>query len=218
MYAAMAGALEQADGDDAVHVTLIRGSHTCFTAGNDLADFRAFKASGKPTPLNPLLQAISLARKPIVAAVAGPAVGIGTTMLLHCDLVYAGEKATFRLPFVNLGLCPEGASSLLLPWLAGHQQAAELLMLGEPFSAERARSIGLVNRILPEEALFGYAHDQAKKVASKSLTSLCLTKKLLKQGTAGLVRETLRREQRYFTQRLASSDARKAFNAFFQKR
>jgi enoyl-CoA hydratase/carnithine racemase len=218
MYAVMAQALDRGDKDDSVHVTFIRGSRTCFTAGNDLADFRAFKASDKPTPLNPFLQAISLAQKPIVAAVTGPAVGIGTTMLLHCDLVYAGENATFILPFVNLGLCPEGASSLLLPRLAGHQQAAELLMLGEPFSAKKARTLGLVNRIFSEETLFEQAFEQAKKLASKPLASLCLTKKLLKQGMADLVRETLKREQRHFAERLGSKEAREAFDVFFQKR
>jgi enoyl-CoA hydratase/carnithine racemase len=218
MYAAMAQALNRGDKDDSVHVIFIRGSRTCFTAGNDLADFRAFEGGHKPRPLNPFLQAISLAQKPIIAAVAGPAVGIGTTMLLHCDLVYAGKNATFILPFVNLGLCPEGASSLLLPRLAGHQQAAELLMLGEPFTAEKARSIGLVNRIFPEETLFEEAFEQAKKLASKPLTSLCLTKKLLKQGTAGLVQETLESEQGHFTERLGSKEAKDAFDAFFQKR
>jgi enoyl-CoA hydratase/carnithine racemase len=218
MYAAMAQALDHGNKDDSVHVILIRGSRTCFTAGNDLADFRDFKAGDNPTPLNPFLQAISLAQKPIVAAVAGPAVGVGTTMLLHCDLVYAGENATFILPFAKLGLCPEGASSLLLPRLAGHQQAAEILMLGEPFSAEKARSIGLVNQILSEETLFEYALEQAKKLAAKPLASLCLTKKLLKQATAGLVQETLKREQRYFAKRLGSKEAREAFDDFFQKR
>jgi enoyl-CoA hydratase/carnithine racemase len=217
MYQVMAGAIQQANEDDSIHVIFIRGSRTCFTAGNDLADFKAFNADDKPRRFNPLLQAISRAKKPIVAAVAGPAVGIGTTMLLHCDLVYAAENATFILPFVNLGLCPEGASSLLLPQLAGHQQAAELLMLGEPFSAKKAGDIGLVNGIYPVEELFERTLEQAKKLAAKPLASLCLTKKLLKQASADIVQETLKREQLHFAERLGSSEAREAFNAFFQK-
>ena len=171
----------------------------------------------QPRPLNPFLQAISRAKKPIVAAVSGPAVGIGTTMLLHCDLVYAGENTTFSLPFVNLGLCPEGASSLLLPRLAGYQQAAELLMFGEPFSARKARTIGLVNQIVSEEDLFEQAYEQAKKLASKPPASLCLTKKLLKQATADLVQETLKREHGHFVEQLGSNEAKEAFKTFFQK-
>lgn len=218
MYATMADAINGANTDDSVHVTYIRGSRTCFTAGNDLNEFKAFKPDNIPRPLNPFLQAISRAEKPIVAAVSGPAVGIGTTMLLHCDLVYAGENATFSLPFVNLGLCPEGASSLLLPLLAGHQQAAELLMFGEPFSARKARTIGLVNRIIAEEDLFEQAFEHAKKLASKPPTSLCLTKKLLKQATADLVQETLKREHGYFVEQLGSNEAKEAFKTFFQKK
>src|SRR5665647_96490 len=133
MYQALADGLREADRVDAVRAILIRGGEACFTSGNDLADFLEAPQTGPESPVMQFLIAISEARKPIVAAVNGVAVGVGVTMLLHCDLVYAGRGATFQMPFVNLGLCPEAGSTLLLPRIMGHQRAAELLLLGESF-------------------------------------------------------------------------------------
>ena len=147
MYRAMSAALSRARDDSHARVVVLRGQEDMFTAGNDLADFLQRKV-GDPSAAIPFLHLIAGFEKPIVAAVAGNAVGIGTTMLLHCDLVYAADNTRFQLPFVNLALCPEGGSSLLLPRVAGYQRAAELLMLGEPFDATTAREAGFVNRVL----------------------------------------------------------------------
>lgn len=139
MYTALSDAMIAADNDPDVHVLLITGDESCFTAGNDLREFLEKPPTSKDSPGFRFLRTLVGLQKPLVAAVNGPAVGIGTTLLLHCDLVYAGESAVFILPFINLGLCPENACSLLLPQTAGHRRAAELLMLGEPFNAETAQ-------------------------------------------------------------------------------
>ena len=153
MYTTLAEALEVATADDTVRVVVIQGDPTCFTAGNDLLDFLSnppdMTPGAEPAPVVRFLDILRDFPKPLIAAVAGPAVGIGTTLLLHCDLVYAADNAAFSLPFVNLGLCPEAGSSLLLPQLVGYQRAAEKLLFGEPFSAEDALDMGLVNRVLP---------------------------------------------------------------------
>src|SRR5262249_43503511 len=160
MYAAMSEALQRAENDPAVRVVVITGTENCFTAGNDLADFAAAKP-GQPTPAIRYLETLASAQKPVVAAVSGVAIGIGTTMLLHCDLVYAAAGARFQLPFVNLGLCPEAASTLILPWRMGHHRAAQLLFFGEPFGAEAARSFGLVNEVFADADLSASALGKA---------------------------------------------------------
>src|SRR5665811_1918214 len=142
---------DSADSEDAVRVILLTGCEECFTSGNDLSDFVGSPPTGPESPVMQFLIAISEARKPIVAAVGGLAVGVGVTMLLHCDLVYAGSGATFQMPFVNLGLCPEAGSTLLLPRIMGHQRAAELLLLGEVFSAGKACKLGIITEICPDE-------------------------------------------------------------------
>jgi enoyl-CoA hydratase/carnithine racemase len=218
MYGALAEAIVHADGEPEIRVILIEGSGACFTSGNDLNDFVDSPPAGEESPVFRFLQAISTAEKPIVAAVSGPAVGIGTTMLLHCDLVCAGEGARFELPFVNLGLCPEAACSLLLPHLAGYQRAAELLLLGEPFGAERAREIGLVNAVFPDGELFEQALALARKLARRPPASVRLTKELLKKAGRRAVAETMAEEGRHFLQRLSSPEAREAFAAFFERR
>src|SRR5512141_1138899 len=154
MYQALADAIKAAEADARVRVLLIHGKTDLFTAGNDLQDFLDNPPRDDNRPVFQFLYGISQAQKPIVAAVAGAAVGIGTTMLLHCDLVYAAPNARLQLPFVNLGLVPEAGSSLLLPALAGYQRAAELLLLGEPFDAHKAKEIGLVTEVVPESELF----------------------------------------------------------------
>ncbi len=151
MYDAMAAALQGATRTPALRAVLITGGDACFTSGNDVADFKARggQPAEVPSPARGFLAALRECPKPVVAAVAGYAVGIGTTLLLHCDLVYAGDNAAFSLPFANLGLCPEAASSLLVPQMFGYHRAAEALLLGDPFMAEAALEVGLVNRVLP---------------------------------------------------------------------
>ena len=167
MYAAMAVAIGRADNDSGVRAVFIHGTRDCFTAGNDLKDFQAFRQDGNNKDVSNFLSAISQAQKPLVAAVGGVAVGIGTTMLLHCDLVYAGESAQFILPFAALGLCPEAASSFLLPRLIGHQRASELLLLGEPFSAAQAVEIGLVNAVYPDAEYIDKAYTRVQKIVQQ---------------------------------------------------
>ncbi len=218
MYQRMAEAFLQADQDDAVRVVLITGTEDCFSSGNDLADFKSLSMPGREHPRNPFIPAISRAKKPIVAAVAGVAIGIGTTMLLHCDLVYAGTKALFHLPFVNLGLCPELGSSMLLPLLMGHQRAAELLLLGAPFGAETAREVGLVNMVCPEEELMRTALDKARQLAAQPSASVRLTKALMKRGREAAVTAAIEEESIQFSKRLTSPEAREAFQAFAEHR
>lgn len=218
MYRAMADALDASNQDDEVRVVLISGSEGCFTAGNDLADFRLAGTDCDERPLNPFLQAIIRTTKPIVAAVAGVAVGIGTTMLLHCDLVYAGTNARFRLPFVNLGLCPELGSSALLPLLMGHQRAAEMLLLGEPFGAETAREVGLVNTVCADEALLDTALANARKLAAQPPASVRLTKMLMKRARESAVLGVMEEELVHFNERLRSAEAAEALQAFSERR
>ncbi|MFN7196378.1 MAG: enoyl-CoA hydratase-related protein, partial [Hylemonella sp.] len=153
-----------------------------------------------------------------LAAVCGPAVGIGTTMLFHCDLVYAGDNAAFSMPFVNLGLCPEFASSLLVPQMLGYHRAAEALLLGEPFMAEAALEVGLVNRVLPPTETNAYAQAQARKLAAKPLSSLIETKRLMKQHLAASVMAAMNEEGASFGRMLREPAAREAFGAFMEKR
>ena len=218
MYATMADALDQAQADAAVRVVLLQGDVTIFSAGNDIGDFLNKPPAGEQSPVFRFLHGIAAFPKPIVAAVCGPAVGIGTTMLLHCDLVYAGDNAAFSLPFVNLGLCPEAASSLLLPQMFGYHRAAEALLLGEPFMAEAALDIGLVNRIVPPTEVNAMAQTQARKLAAKPLTSLVETKRLMKKGQAVQVAQQMDEEGAVFGRMLREPAAREAFTAFMEKR
>jgi len=218
MYAAIAEAVRGADSDPGVCVSLIHGAGDAFTAGNDLQDFLANPPRSDDSPTFRFLDAVSHAEKPLVAAVHGVAVGVGTTMLAHCDLVYAAEGTRFSLPFVNLGLCPENASSVLLPLLAGYQRAAELLMLGEPFDAAKAREIGLVNAVVPPAELLGVATAAAQKLAAKPPESLRLTKRLLRRGLMREIEAALAEESRHFRERLGSPEAKEAFSAFLEKR
>jgi enoyl-CoA hydratase/carnithine racemase len=176
MYGSMAEALRRAEGDEAVRVILIAGAGGVFTSGNDLADFLAWPAAGGRSAALDFIEALCGARKPVVAAVEGVAVGIGLTMLPHCDLVYAGEGASFQAPFVNLGLCPEAGSSLLFPRLMGHQRAAEILLLGEFFSAAKAAAMGLVNALVPDGGVEAFARERALRLAAQPSASLRLTK------------------------------------------
>ena len=218
MYSTLADALDQAKADAAVRVVLLQGDATVFSAGNDIGDFLHKPPAGQDSPVFHFLHGIAAFPKPIVAAVCGPAVGIGTTMLLHCDLVYAGDNAAFALPFVNLGLCPEAASSLLVPQMFGYHRAAEALLLGEPFMAEAALEVGLVNRVVPPTEANAIAQTQARKLAAKPISSLIETKRLMKKGQAPQVQAVMAEEGASFGRMLREPAAREAFGAFMAKR
>jgi len=218
MYRLMADALAGAEADPQVRAVLIHGAPDCFSSGNDVQDFLDVRREPGTSPAQGFMRAISTARKPVVAAVGGPAVGIGTTMLLHCDLVYAAPNARFLLPFVPLGLVPELASTLLLPMLAGYQRAAELLLLGQPFTADKAREAGIVTEVVPVENLMARARDAALALAALPPASVQLTKGLLKQRYAQAVSERITEELRVFGERLRSPEAREAVTAFLEKR
>ncbi len=218
MYTALADAVDQAQSNPEVRVLVFQGHETVFCAGNDIADFLNNPPATPDAPVFRLLQNVAAFSKPMLAAVAGPAVGIGTTLLFHCDLVYAGDNAVFAMPFVNLGICPEAASSLLAPQMMGYHRAAEALLLGEPFMAEAALEVGLVNRVLPPTEVNSYAQAQARKLAAKPLTSLLETKRLMKAGQAALVQKQMNDEATSFGHMLKEPAAKEAFGAFMEKR
>lgn len=218
MYAHMAAALQRADEDAAIRVVLIRGTDDCFTSGNDIMDFMQAPPTDESSPVFQFLRAVVTARKPLVAAVTGPAVGIGTTMLLHCDLVYAGDTARLHLPFINLALVPEGGSSLLLPQMVGHVRAAELLLLGEPFDAATAASLGIVNAALPDAEVQARALAAAQALAAKPPAAVQMSKAMLKRSRQAAVEETIAYEALLFAQRLQSPEAAEAFQAFMERR
>lgn len=218
MYDALASAIENAAADASTRVVVIQGHESVFSAGNDLQDFLQNKPQGMDSPVFRFLRGIATFPKPLLAAVCGPAVGVGTTMLFHCDLVYAGDNAAFSMPFVNLGLCPEAASSLLVPRMFGYHRAAEALLLGEPFFAEAALEVGLVNRIVPPSEANGLAQAQARKLATKPLASLIETKRLMKGGEQELVLKRIGEEAVSFSRMLSEPAAREAMSAFMEKR
>lgn len=219
MYTALTAALESAAGDPEVRVAVLTGSGDSFTSGNDIADFLAAPPTGEDSPVFRFLAALRQFEKPLIAAVNGIAVGIGVTLLLHCDLVYVRAGAMLQLPFVNLGLCPEAASSLLLPRLIGYPRAAELLLLGEPFSAEQALDWGLINALGADaDATLEQALATARRLARQPAAAVRLTKALLKRSEAEAVRETLALEGRHFKERLRSPEAIAALQAFAGRR
>jgi enoyl-CoA hydratase/carnithine racemase len=215
-YAGLIAAIAAAEADETIRALVLTGAGNCFTSGNDIRDFAAAAGDGPRIAMD-FLTTISTAQKPIVAAVEGFAVGIGTTMLLHCDLAFAGSAASFRLPFVTLGLSPEGASSYLLPLVAGSKRAAELLMLGEAFGADVARDAGLVNAVVAEGEALQAALAKATALAALPPQSVALTKLLLKRGAAAAVAETIATEARHFSERLRSEEAQAAFAAFLKR-
>ena len=218
MYSALAAAIVAGEQSDAVGAHLFLGSSGTFTAGNDLADFAGLDAVSAPdAPVLAFLEALISARKPLVAAVDGLAVGIGTTLLLHCDLVYASPSASLRTPFVDLGLVPEAASSLLLPSRCGHAVAFELLCLGNALSAERAFAVGLINEIVPAGRLENKAMAAATALARKPRQALLNSRRLLR-GDTDLVRARMREEFTLFAEHLRSHEAQQAISAFMNKR
>ncbi len=218
MYESLTAALAEGDRRPDVRAILLRGQPEVFTGGNDLKDFLENPAPDDDHPAFRFVRAIAGTAKPIVAAVNGPCVGIGVTMLLHCDLVYAGQGAVFSLPFVNLGLCPEAGSSLILPRMMGHARAAELLLLGEPFDAATAASFGIVGRVLPDGDVLAHARTQAHKLATKPPSALRLSKSLMRRGSQAAIGETIDFEAMHFRERLESEEAKEAFSAFLEKR
>ncbi len=218
MYTALERAVRDAEADAGVRAILFHGSEQAFTAGNDLNDFIARPPEGEDAPVFRFVRSVAHAAKPLVASVNGPAVGLGTTLLLHCDLVYAGDNARFQLPFTRLGLVPEFGSSYLLPLIAGWQRAAEMLLLGEPFDANAAREAGFVTRVLPAAESLDAAWDAARKLAQLPPAALRATRALLKRAHRGALEAQLASEGAEFGRLLREPAAREAFAAFLEKR
>lgn len=218
MYADLVERLRAADADPAVRVIVVTGAGDAFTSGNDLGDFMNTPPAGPDSPVFHLLLALVDLEKPLIAAVNGIAIGIGVTMLLHCDLVFVADTARFQLPFINLGLVPEGASSLLLPRIMGHARAAELLLLGERFTAQEADRVGLVTRVYPAAELPARVKEKASALADKPTASVRLAKQLMRKATRDEVVAAFHREGAIFIDRLSGPAAMEAFTAFFEKR
>lgn len=217
MYSAMVGALDELDRDAGLRSLVFFGNGDAFTSGNDVQDFLQNPPGDESSPVVQFLYKLAGAKKPLLAGVEGGAVGIGTTLLLHCDLVYAAAGATFQLPFVRMGLVPEAASSLLLPRLAGHQKASELLLLGDFFDAEMAHSLGIVNDVVGADSLEALVLERAGQIAKLPPEAVRQTKKLLKSDVM-TVSERLGQEIALFSERLTSREAREAMTAFMEKR
>ncbi len=214
MYHAVREQIDAANDDTDVHVIYITGSEDSFSAGNDLKTFISDPTSDAAARF---IMAIAQAKTPIVAAVNGLAVGVGVTMLLHCDLVYAVDSATFNFAFIDLGVVPEAASSYLLPQMVGQRRAAELLMLGERFDAQTAYEVGIVNQILVDENLQTVAYAKAQQLAAKPPQALRQTKMLLKRGNAKAIEETIEFELGIFGERLVSEEAQAIMQAFMMR-
>lgn len=218
MYRDLASGISEAHTRADVRVVVLHGSEDVFTSGNDIKDFANRNDEPGENPSNGFMQAVLALEKPLIAAVNGPAVGIGATMLLHCDLVYAGEQASLQFSFVKLGLCPEFGSSMLLPSIVGWQRAAELFLLGIPCSARRAESFGLINQVLPPKEVLPHALAVAKTLAALAPAALRATKSLMREGQTDVVKNRINREFAAFGERLRTPEAIEAFAAFFEKR
>ncbi|MGS0676184.1 enoyl-CoA hydratase-related protein [Shewanella sp. 0m-4] len=216
MYTQLTEYLIQGESDNEIRAFMFRGQADCFTSGNDVADFLQNSGLGAEHPAFRFLFCLLELKKPVVAAVTGAAVGIGTTMLLHCDLVYADNSAKFQLPFVQLALVPEAGASMLLPQVVGQAKASELLMLGESFNAEQALSYGLINDIIDNESIFDFAFNRAQKLAALPPISLQTTKKLVRYNKDA-VRIQMEKELIEFEARLASDEAKARFAAFLNR-
>jgi len=216
MYRTLAEALRAGDRTDGIAVTVIFGQPGIFCAGNDVMDFLAAGQGGTALHGFSLLEALADREKPLIAAVDGPAVGIGTTLTMHCDLIFASPRAVFQTPFVNLGLVPEAASSLLGPRLMGYPRAFELLVMGEPFTADRAKEAGLVNHVVPPEALESTAMKAAEALAQKPREAVRISRRLLK-GDPAPIKSRMEQEGAFFLERVKSQEAMAAFAAFLHK-
>lgn len=219
MYSGMAEVLKQAEQDSSVRAVLITGGEKCFTSGNDVADFIQAPPSGLNSEVFQFMQALFEFSKPVVAAVSGPAVGIGTTLLLHCDLVYVSREAILKMPFVNLGLCPEYGSSLILPRLLGHARAAELLLLGQSFTGEQAAVWGIANQALEDgAATLAKAREMALRFQQLPPSAVTDSKRLMRAPGREELRRVIEEEGALFGQRLRSPEAIEALTAFMQRR
>jgi enoyl-CoA hydratase/carnithine racemase len=218
MYITMADLLNNAANDDSVRVVLWHGAGDSFCAGNDLEDFLKNPMGPGDSPQSRLIDAFIAFEKPIVAAVHGFAIGGGTTMLTHCDFVYAGESAKFQMPFINLALVPEFGTSYSIPARMGYLRAAELIQLGQPFDARHAMELGLVTRVVPDQGLLDTATDTAQKLAEKPAAALQACKRLMKNPWREQLVEAAKAENNEFSVRLRSADTKEAINAFFDKR
>lgn len=217
MYAAVVDALVSADADPAIRVVILTGTGETFTSGNDIEDFRVRAAATNESAASPFLTTISTMQKPLIGAVNGAAIGVGTTMLAHCDLVVAARSARFVMPFTSLGLVPEAGSSLLFPRMIGNQRASALLLLGEPLSAETAFEWGFVNQVVDDAALMDTARGLAQRLAALPPQAVRETKKLIRHGAPD-VTARIAEELELFRERLASPEAAEAFTAFVEKR
>ena len=218
MYVNMAEILNDAAKDDDVRVVLWDGAGDSFSAGNDLEDFLKHPPGPGESPQALLAAALVNFDKPLIAAVKGVAIGGGTTLLTHCDFVFAGESAKFQLPFINLGLVPEFGSTWSLPERSGYIRAAELILLGQPFDAKVALEIGLVTRVVPDEKLLATAIETAEKLAAKPPGALQASKRLMKRSQRGEVAQAIKVENEEFASRVRSAEAKEAFTAFLEKR
>ena len=219
MYTSMAETLDQAERDPSVRAVLLTGGEDCFTSGNDVADFIQAPPSGLNSEVFHFMRALFDFSKPVVAAVAGPAVGIGTTLLLHCDLVYVARGAQLKMPFVNLGLCPEYGSSLILPRLLGHARAAELLLLGQSFTGEQAAAWGIANQALDDgAATLSKAREMALRFLQLAPSAVVDSKRLMRAPGREELRRVIEEEGALFGQRLRSPEAIEALTAFMQRR
>ena len=218
MYVTLAELLDNAAKDDRIRVVLWHGAGDSFCAGNDLEDFMKNPPGPGESPQARLITALINFEKPLVAAVHGAAIGGGTTMLMHCDFVYAGESAKFHMPFINLGLVPEFGTTCSVPARIGHIRAAELILLGLPFDARRAAELGIVTRVVPDQKLLGTATETAQKLAEKPAGALQACKRLMKQSSREQIEQAMRLENEEFAARVRSADAKEAFTAFLEKR
>ena len=218
MYQACADALTSAAADSTVRVVMITGTPDCFSSGNDLQDFLQNPPLSPDAPVAQFMRAVATFPKPMVAAVNGFAIGVGTTLLLHCDLIYAGATARFQLPFVNIGICPELASSYLMPRIMGNPRAAELVLLGEAFTAEKALAYGVINEVLPDADCEARARNRAERLAAQPPEAMRTAKMLLRRWDQSTVLEAISHEAGYFMPMLGKGEAREAMTAFMEKR
>ena len=218
MYQSLADAIGAAHDDSNVRAIVIHGQKDVFTAGNDFEDFMKNPPADMNAPVFQFMQALGYSEKPVIAAVNGPAVGIGTTMLMHCDLVYCADNSVFSMPFVSLGLCPEFASSLLITLNAGYHKAVEKLLLADPISADEALEMKIVNRVLPRDDVFDFAIKQAERFNQLPPASVRTTKRLLRAGWKSMTEKIIADEANSFGAMVRSAEAKEAFSAFFERR
>ena len=218
MYKALGDGIRIADESDLINVIFIRGIDACFTSGNDVSGFSASNQTNEERPSVHFMNALNDARKPLVAAVSGLAIGIGTTLLFHCDLVYASESCFLQLPFTRLGLCPEAGSSYLLPKQIGYQRSAELMLLGDRFTSSKAKELGIVTEVLPQEDYLSFTIEKANELSNLPAQAVQTSKALLKRGQNQQVSETIEVELVEFGNLLQSDEAQAIVQAFLNKK